>query len=92
MSDFAEVRSVVGRKQHVCDLCDLRIRRGAKHVVASGVFEGIPFRQRYHAVCLSKTTGWDQTDWDLSAGCGYEFRACDLKLPLLPTEMMRAKP
>lgn len=83
MSDFVTTRAVRGRKQHCCELCGLRIRRGAKHVVASGVWDGRPVRCRYHAVCLSKTAGWDAMDWESSAGQYAEFRKYDLGLPLL---------
>lgn len=83
MTDFADIRSVRGRKEHVCDLCRLRIRRGAKHVVSSGMCGGRPFRQRFHAVCLSKTEGWSVMDWEVSAGHDAEFREFDLRLPML---------
>lgn len=83
MSDFINTRSVRGRKQHTCDLCGLRIRRGVRHVVGSGVFDGRPFRVRYHAVCHAKTAGWDECDWECAAGNEAEFCKYDLKLPLL---------
>jgi hypothetical protein len=35
-----------------------------------------------HAVCESRTRGWDLTDWEV-ADDQWDFRRCSLDLPLL---------
>ena len=79
-------REVRGRKEYFCQLCGLRIRKGAKRIVRFGVDSGDPITSRMHAVC-SETAGenWDELDWECSTGCEYEFRKHDLKLPLIKT-------
>lgn len=85
MNDCFATRTVRGRKEHVCCLCGLRIRRGAKHVVGSGISGGRPFRVRYHEVCLSKTRQWSQDEWESSEFDEAAFRRFELRLPLLPS-------
>jgi len=79
-------REVRGRKEYICQLCGLRIRKGAKHVVRFGVDCGQPISSRFHAVCNDTAIeNWDEMDWECSEGCEYEFRKYDLKLPLIQT-------
>lgn len=73
---------VRGRKEHRCDLCGLRIRRGARHVVRTGFDDGKPWRFRAHEICDSKTRDWTTDDWELCFDA-VDFRFYDLDLPLL---------
>ena len=57
----SEVR---GRKRHICCLCGLRIRKGAKHLVVCGVYDGEIVTDRRHAICNAATRDWDDIDWE----------------------------
>ena len=53
----AEVR---GRKQYRCCLCGYRIRKNAKHISQSGIFDGVFCSSRFHSVCYSTACeNWD---------------------------------
>ena len=68
-----------GRRQYRCCLCGLRIRKGAKHILRTGVTEDGFVSSRMHAVCESKTRTWMNWEWE----CGYdevEFREFCLEL------------
>ena len=74
-------RIVEANKQHVCDLCGLRIRKGATYVLREGVFGSIHWRFRMHPVCKSKTASWHWTDWEeWRPGDEYEFRRYNLEM------------
>ena len=81
MSGFSTFREVKGRKRYQCCLCLLPIRQGAKHIHATGVYDGDFFSDRRHAVCNAATARWDEYDWECSVGADAEFREFDLKLP-----------
>ena len=85
MSGYSTYNIVKGRKQHVCGLCGLRIRKGARHYVTSGHWDGVAFRERWHEVCEDATRGWDQGDWECRSGTEDEF-CISLGLPLLPSK------
>ena len=55
---------VRGRKEFVCELCGLRIRKGAKHLVIVGIMDGELSSGRRHAVCNDATSDWDDLDWE----------------------------
>ena len=74
MSDFTRILEVKGRKRYQCDLCLLPIRKGAKHLYVSGVYDGDFINGRRHAVCHAATFDWDALEWENSAGCDAEFR------------------
>lgn len=42
---------VTARKRHKCVWCGEHIEIGEKHRQQSGIFEGEPFRMKYHAEC-----------------------------------------
>lgn len=72
-------RLIRARKEHHCDLCGLRIRKGAKHAVRTGVDGREHWRMRMHIVCREATYGWDGLDWE----CGWDehdFRRNELQL------------
>lgn len=70
-----------GRKQYTCDLCGLRIRKGAKHVRRVGVSFGRLYTGRYHAVCEAATHDWDEYEFEChNTG---SFQRYELRLPLL---------
>lgn len=69
-------------KQYRCELCGLRIRKGARHVARRGAdsdYGGV-FTARMHEVCESKTKGWGYDDWEVVGGCESEFRVYELGL------------
>lgn len=70
-----------GRKAYRCDLCGLKIKKGAKHWAIVGKLDGKVYTSRCHAVCNQATRNWDQMDFDCADE--YEFRKHDLKLPLM---------
>jgi hypothetical protein len=72
-------RLIQARKQHRCDLCGLRIRKGAQHILRTGVDGREHWRMRMHLVCRDATNEWDEEDWE----CGwdeYDFRRHELQL------------
>lgn len=79
---FADCKTVKGRKEYQCDLCANRIRKGARHVVMSGVNDdGDHFRIRMHEVCYAATDDWDDREWEERSEADF----CEaLGLPLLP--------
>lgn len=83
MSDFTNSREVRGKKQYRCALCGHKIRKGALHWTASGVYDGDFWQSRYHAVCLSRTVDWDRCSWESAYLAEDEFRKYYLRLPLL---------
>ncbi len=85
MSGHSTRNIVKGRKQHVCVLCGLRIRKGARHHVASGHWDGRAFRERFHEVCLAATSDWDAGDWECRSGTEDDF-CISLGLPLIPNK------
>lgn len=76
---------VRGRKAHECDLCGLRIRRGATHWNLRGIGQDGPYDMRSHLVCYATIAKWpwqDQADWWLSPwDYQREFRHDVLGLP-----------
>lgn len=57
---------VRARKQHVCDLCNWRIRKGAKHVSRRGVDSELGFVTCHmHEVCEAQTHDWTEGDWEM---------------------------
>lgn len=72
------------RKEYRCDLCGLRIRKGARHVRRDGVFDREFVSSRMHAVCESHTRDWDLDDWECRDEA--DFRYHSLNLPLLGTD------
>ena len=57
----SEVR---GKKQYPCCLCGLHIRKGAKHLVVCGIYDGEFVPDRRHAVCNAATRDGDDIDWE----------------------------
>jgi hypothetical protein len=87
MGDFVRNSEVRGRKQYRCCLCGCRIRKGAKHIHQSGVFDGVFYKSRFHAVCYETAcTNWDWQDWETFSDDYREFRQGELKLPLIPCD------
>jgi len=72
-------RVIKARKQHKCDLCGLRIRKGATYVYREGVEGKEHWRLRMHPVCDNVTSRWDYVDWE-SMSDELDFRQYDLGL------------
>jgi hypothetical protein len=52
-------RTIKARKEHRCDLCGLRIRKGATYVYREGVEGRDHWRMRMHPSCEAATHDWD---------------------------------
>lgn len=78
---------VCGRKQHRCDLCGLRIRKGAKHLSITASLDGTILTVHRHACCDRATWMWDDMDWETSCDEA-TFRRYELGLPLISLEAM----
>lgn len=79
MSTLGPDRAIKSRTEHKCDLCGLRIRRGATYVYREGVEGREHWRMRMHFVCEAATDKWSQIDWE----CGLDpldFRRYELDL------------
>lgn len=72
-------RIVRARKQHRCDLCGLRIRRGATYVYREGVEDSKHWRMRMHPVCEDATHQWRMDEWETSCN-PFDFRWFELYL------------
>lgn len=78
-------RIVKSRKEHKCDLCGRRIRRGATYVYREGVEGREHWRMKMHPVCEHKTEVWGIEDWEIAFDAA-DFRHYELDLPLLKLE------
>ena len=66
-------------KQYRCCLCELRIRKGAKHIVRTGIDSGTGYvTMRMHAVCEAQTWGWGDDEWETRVLSGADFREYEL--------------
>ena len=87
MSDFGTYKIVRGRKKYRCILCGYRIRKGATHIVSSGIYDGSFCSSRQHLVCnATANANWDWYDWETFCNSVEEFRKCELGLPLIDLE------
>lgn len=69
------------RKQHRCDLCGRRIRKGATYYLREGVEGREHWRLKMHAVCRDATLDWDLDQWEVwTPGNAPEFQRYDLWL------------
>jgi hypothetical protein len=81
MSDCTlSYKEVKTRKQHRCECCDRRIRKGAKAIRWSGIYDGNFYCGYAHGVCAHKHVTCVE-DWELLDP--WEFRTEILGLPLL---------
>lgn len=48
-----EDKTVIGRKEHRCDLCGCRIEKGERHRMQRNLFDGAFYVWREHLVCHS---------------------------------------
>ena len=64
MTTLGPDRTIKSRKEHRCDLCGLRIRRGATYVYREGVDGREHWRLRMHPVCDDVTSDWDPMLWE----------------------------
>ena len=64
MPAIGDDREIVARKEHCCDLCGLRIRKGARYWLREGVEGREHWRMRMHAVCRHAAEAWRLDDWD----------------------------
>jgi hypothetical protein len=55
---------VKASKQHKCDLCGLRIRKGATYWLREGADGPVHWRMRMHPVCRSASDEWSWIDWE----------------------------
>lgn len=53
----------IARKDHICDLCGLKIHKGEKHVSRSGVGDNGIVRMHMHPRCEAITKDWKDDDW-----------------------------
>jgi hypothetical protein len=72
-------RTIKARKEHRCDLCGLRIRRGATYVYREGVEGREHWRLRMHPVCDDATADWDYQEWETNIDAA-DFRYHELYL------------
>jgi hypothetical protein len=72
-------RTIRARKEHKCDLCGLRIRKGATYVYREGVEGREHWRLRMHPVCDDATADWDPILWEC-LGDHADFRHYELDL------------
>lgn len=72
-------RTIRARTDHRCDLCGLRIRRGATYVCREGVDGGDHWRLRMHPVCDDATRDWDEIAWECNLDA-VDFRYYELDL------------
>ena len=72
-------RIVKARKEHKCDLCGLRIRKGATYVYREGAEGGEHWRLRMHPVCEDATHDWDDINWEIAFDA-IDFRCYELDL------------
>ena len=89
-------RIVKARKKHKCDLCGLRIRSGATHVLREGVEGREHWRMRMHPVCEDATSDVDYVEWE-SLFDAIDFRYYELYLRRgtvlnIVAEILRGKP
>jgi hypothetical protein len=64
MPTLAPDRLTRANRDHRCDLCGLRIRRGATYYVREGAKGREHWRLRMHAVCRDRVADYDDIDWE----------------------------
>jgi len=70
--------------RHICDLCGLRIRKGATYVLRECVDGREHWRLRMHPVCEAATESWTLYDWEeWRPGDEYDFRrhVLEMRMP-----------
>lgn len=87
--DFSSQRTVVGRKEHVCEQCRKAIPMGERHSYFAGKFDGQFWTYREHADCrvawLALITRRDDDFYD-----GVAF-LCDDDIEPAEREWMRSE-
>lgn len=74
MSETLRGGEAKAKKDHICDLCHLKILRGTKYIFNVGIDCGKAVTWRYHFICISKTRDLEPQDWENGVITGSDFR------------------